>query len=224
MPGILYLIVSNHTPSDKLTVLIRGTYISAIILTLVHLFFVLYMPVHEVILLQIGRIWYYPILLSLLASSILFTRLVRSKAIQIALVLIFFLSIHGYRMMARPAFSDGQWLDVQYWAQKNTSIYCSFLVPFSSRGFRSVSERTITGDYKDGALSFYSQDFASEWKHRRDELAQWQKMNENEIQLLEKKYNFDYIVEEIENKKRLPIVYQNSKYIVYDMQGDSQCN
>lgn len=58
------------------------------------------------------------------------------------------------------------WLEVQSWARDNTLAGSLFIVPPNLFGFRTESERTIYGDWKDGAQTFFNPSFGTEWMKR----------------------------------------------------------
>ncbi len=126
---------------------------------------------------------------------------------------------------------DKLWLDVQYWANKNTSSTAMFIVPPSIEGFRVESERTIYADWKDGTLLNFNPQFGTEWLRRmkklgykkgdRDSLERgYMSLAEKDFIGIIKEQSLDkgpwYVVMYKERGDlNLPIVYQNGKFIVY---------
>lgn len=58
------------------------------------------------------------------------------------------------------------WREVQSWARENTVAGALFIVPPNVFGFRTESERTIYGDWKDGTQTFFNPSFGTEWMRR----------------------------------------------------------
>lgn len=188
---------------------------------LLQLFFTSVYPLSSVIKLQLGRIWFLPITLSFICLSLLIDKLRELLGIKEKIFLIFtliLLTVVG--VFNAPQFlrtQDPQWRDTQIWANKHTSGECAFLVPFASEGFRVFSQRPTTGEYKDGTLSFYSSDFAREWKQRLDDLSSWEETDDKTIEKLQKKYQFSFIVSDTYSSDSLELVHTNSKYRVFSM-------
>ncbi|MCL4415284.1 MAG: hypothetical protein M1365_01075 [Actinobacteria bacterium] len=117
-----------------------------------------------------------------------------------------------------------RWISAQLWANNHTDKQCSFLVPFETQGFRVYSKRPITGDYKDGTLSFYSPIIAQDWNKRRTDLGNWENFNLINLEKLQKEYHFSFMVSHVKTNFNLPIMYKNDEFIIYQMpQREEDC-
>lgn len=124
---------------------------------------------------------------------------------------------------------DKEWLDIQYWAKKNTDKTDAFIVPPNKSGFRVESERTIYGDWKDGTQMYFNPAFGTEWIRRMKMLGYTEvgKMEEDYKSLPEGA--FINIARELQNTNdtvyavmpsdrpglHFPVVYFNQKFKVY---------
>ncbi len=160
-----------------------------------------------------------------------------SLKINFPFLLLLFISLHGFLIiylkkpainlpyyLATPSFYTKlneekycSWMETQLWAKNNTSPKSIFLTPPYLQGFRVFSQRTIVGESKDGGVIFYSVKYAKEWKKRMADLFEYFTNQEENILLLQKKYQFSYLAVE-KDKFNLPFpkVFENSLYIIYD--------
>lgn len=222
LPGFLFL--HSRVKTHKLIYdLVTVTYgISSLALLLNYLYGVMH-PLWTVIVLQLGRISMFAVYVSFFAVSIKISSLIkqtRLKTLFLATLALLVIINNSRGQTYAQKMAITQWTDVQMWSLANTSSDCIFLVPFYSSGFRSVSERTITGDLKDGALSFYSYEFAKEWKTRLEELGAWDNLNDDELTRLHTKYLFDYIVD-TSSQRRFLKLFDSGKYTIYEYPGQT---
>ena len=110
---------------------------------------------------------------------------------------------------------ENDWISVQKWAKNNTPVDAVFLTPYTLRGFRVHSLRSIAGEWKDGGPAIFSRDYALEWASRRNELMNLESMGSNSIVSAAGKYGCNYMVVAADNKMDLQPVYKNRSYAVY---------
>lgn len=104
----------------------------------------------------------------------------------------------------------------QEWVRANTNTSCTILVPFSGKGFRVYSERTITGEYEDGGLAFYSETFAKEWYERFLDLKKWEELDRASLNILIAKYDVNYAVTS-KSITEATLVFKNNDYNIYQL-------
>ena len=152
---------------------------------------------------------------------------------QVAVILL--LGIAGYTMRNNFTITnsqEAQWLDVQSWANKHTGINDLFIVPPNYLGFRVESERTIYGDWKDGTQMFFNPEFGKEWIRRMKMIGYvddnrleetYRELNEQNfknIALEQHQFDKAFVVTFIKINLNFPLVYQNEKFLVYEIAGD----
>lgn len=219
LPGLfLYFFKKDGHQNKHIEVFFISSFIIALYIFAIHILFAIIFPTSIIINLQLLRFWIFPSLFSLMLLSIFLSKLANQFQLVI-LVLLSFLLIYRYSIPISLATEANK--EAQIWMKDNTSTNCIFLTPFNGRGFRVLSERTILGEYKDGALSFYSESFAYEWFGRFNVLKDWQGKNDEEIKKLQRIYEFNYIVDSSESIRSFPISYSNSEYKIYKM---NECN
>lgn len=180
----------------------KATFTLILTATLVFIFQILFtsiIPVSWIIPLQLGRIWWLVIIISVIYAGYYLEKFVRSINISPILttygIVIALAILIGMRRQPILVGQSPDWIEVQLWAKTHTTPNCSFLVDFYSQGFRVYSERPIVGEYKDGTLSFYSKKFADIWNAKRELFQghdpQWYMDNLNSIR---EKYEFSFVV------------------------------
>jgi|SRR3989344_1022594 len=223
-PGLVYLfIVKTKTIARSI---IMPVYAGALALLIIQFLFTFVKPIYPAILLQLGRVWLFPALISLLALAHLISRY--SKGLNKMFIIIglglLVLMVNNRPRISMQAALPSAWLSAQEWARNNSSQSCLFLVPFSSIGFRIESKRSIVGEYKDGTLSFYSRDFAREWLKRYEVLLNWEKLDSKNLLELASLYHFDYFVLPKENKfTDFPVQYSNDSYAIQSITSEPKC-
>ena len=213
LPGLIYLLILNN---EK----IRKTFISLVVLSVVvsltNVFFVVVHPTKLVIQLQLLRIWFYPALVSIFCAAILLDKFtIKFKWLRVIIVFLLIGLIYS-RNSANSA-GSANWKEMTVWVKSNTLHNCVFLTPFYNKGFRLLSERSIIGEYKDGALSFYSEEFANQWFTRLLDLNDIQSKTDEMISKLQKKYEFNYLVEKENPQRKFSQVYKNSEFVIYQL-------
>ncbi len=223
LPLFLYVFLSRFLKNrrsykDQLMVNILAT--SFLVLSVQFLFTSIY-PIPQVIKLQLGRIWLHPITLSFICLGYFFDRVRQNINISekdFAAAVLFVLTVIAVlRFPNTIKGQDSDWKEVQLWAFRKTSKPCIFLVPFYSEGFRVYSQRATTGEYKDGTLSFYSQEFADNWIMRLEDLNNWESLSISGLEKLQIRYNFSFLVSDSYSNDNLEIVFQSEKFRVYKM-------
>ena len=211
----------NATKNQKFQILSKTVILTALIFTGIHVIFVVIKPVSLIINLQLLRIWIFPSILSLfVVSYIVINKFNKFPKILIMSILLVFII---WRNLVLPSVkSKTSWIDIQQWVGGNSQQNCVFLVPFYNSGFRVYSNRSIMGEYKDGALSFYSKEFALDWNNRLHDLGYWEINTNDEIIKLQSKYKFDYLVSGTFVSNKFTRVYKNNEYKVYQITKD--CN
>ena len=86
-----------------------------------------------------------------------------------------------------------EWLETQKWAKENTPDTALFVVPPMETGFRVESERSIYGEWKDGAYAVYNPAFGSEWMRRMKNLGfegreRFRSLAENDYEIIKSEY------------------------------------
>ncbi len=223
VPILIYLIKKIYDGSKNSYVNLTMLNIVCIsfVVFVIQYIFTLFIPLSQIIKLQLGRILFFPVFLSLLCLGYYMERLRVLLKIntKLTVITITFL-LTTVCLLTLPSFVKGQnrkWIEVQLWGNSYTSKECVFLVPFFSEGFRVYSRRPTTGEYKDGTLSFYSQQFANEWNERLSDLGIWEHNDEESIKDLQRKYNFSFIVTSINTTYDLKLDFINDNYRVYEM-------
>lgn len=154
------------------------------------------------------------------------------------LVIVLILGVRGYlakdRRFSIYNAQEKSWLDAQLWAKKNTDLADTFIVPpmlWRLSGFRTESERTIYGDFRDGSYTLMSPVFGHEWFRRMKALGykKGQPFEEGFKNLDET--DFINIANELKNNSHktflimfkendtlnFPIIYRNERFIVYEI-------
>jgi hypothetical protein len=220
MPGALFTIYPSGS-SKNLSNLFIASFIGAGLASIGSLFFTTFYPLSFIIALQLGRMWVFPSIISLLCLAYIVT--IYTTKIQQRLLI--FLLIVLVFVLNNVRYADGidqNWLDAQIWAHASSAKQCIFLVPFNSKAFRVNSQRTITGEYKDGTFSFYSYEFAKNWQQRREDLTNWELKPDSFIFQLEQKYHFTYIVDRAGAVRNFPVVYKNRSFQIF--QTSNNCS
>jgi hypothetical protein len=116
------------------------------------------------------------------------------------------------------------WADIQLIARKHSKKDDLFIVPPHCNDFGIYSKRATLGDWAEGSSILYQDNsYAKEWLERMSALG-WKNMGEergynslstDEIVTAAKKYKVAYIVSEKPKRFDLPLVYSNSKYMLY---------
>ncbi|HUV46711.1 MAG TPA: DUF6798 domain-containing protein, partial [Candidatus Bathyarchaeia archaeon] len=122
---------------------------------------------------------------------------------------------------------EKDWQELQLWVRGNTSSDALFITPPQLTGFRVSSQRSIIGEYKDGANFIYHPDLLSEWWKRMEDLGvekemvrgaflfEYQEINEEEkIKNLTQKYNANHLISSYHDLP-FPKIYNNTKFSVY---------
>ena len=124
-----------------------------------------------------------------------------------------------------------EWADIQRFAKNNTHKDALFIVPPYINDFGIYSQRATLGDWAEGSSILYmDNDYAKKWLARMSDLG-WKTMwggytgfnslTTEAIAATARKYNATYIVTEKPKRFNLPLVYENSKYILYTT-GDAK--
>jgi hypothetical protein len=107
------------------------------------------------------------------------------------------------------------WIDIQQWCQANTPLDTKFLVPRDIQGFRTHSQRSIVGDWKDGAPCVFSERYAKKWWARMEDLRGYDSFDDARFNQLKKKYGASFAVTRKSQRLNFPITYQNNGFVVY---------
>ena len=133
--------------------------------------------------------------------------------------------------------SDDPWQEVQSWAKQFTPIDSVFIVPPTNSGFRIISDRGIIGELKDGGMVNNNKKFALEWWRRMELLgvenkcddspthkeyhhcmaSRYTDISSEEFVKISRMYNADYVVTLLEHKLLFPVIWENSKYRVFEL-------
>jgi hypothetical protein len=148
---------------------------------------------------------------------------------------------HQIRSPARPwgvvlpqSSEEQSCYEVQEWARHRTPVEARFLVPPVGCGFRSISERSSWGEWKDGLAAWHYPPFADVFLQRVSQIGDLpgaRKSDQDDMgALVEKNYkgeswnslrrialenNLDYIVQFADIKYPAEPVFRNNWYAVY---------
>jgi len=129
-----------------------------------------------------------------------------------------------------PTPLERDWHDVQIWAKDNTPVAARFLVPTFPGGFRTFSERTSYGEWKDGTAIYLIPSFSDEYLRRMREVGIDTSNHWIELKQMMKNYDrlpweqllkvaqtnkLDYIVQFRDARYPDHAIYSNSRYAVY---------
>jgi len=128
---------------------------------------------------------------------------------------------------------DPAFVEVQRWAEQNTDVASSFVVPPDTEGFRVFSKRGIYSDWKDGTIAVFSARFAREWMHRMDEFGAprleqtavakaYDALTEEDFIRIGRKYHQEFAVVHAGSVLRLRKEYGNDRYVVYRIASDER--
>ncbi len=135
-----------------------------------------------------------------------------------------------------PAYPVTEHMGVALWAKGNTPKDALFLIsPECGSDFRNFGERSVFMDFKYGTMSTFSVKFGLEWWERvkainpnreeydyhtfyRNLVEDYGAMEEEQVSKLALKYELDYAVFRIGKNFSFPVAYENSEYVVYDVQ------
>ncbi len=119
------------------------------------------------------------------------------------------------------------WTDIQIAAKKHSGKDDLFIVPPYIPGFTNYSLRATLGDWAEGSTLLYlDNQYTQEWFERMNDLG-WTKPNNSEKGFNElstkaiikaaRKYGARFVVTEKPKTFSLPTVYENNKYILYQI-------
>lgn len=125
--------------------------------------------------------------------------------------------------------SSLDWRNIQIWANKNTEINSVFITPPQLAGFRVFSQRSIIGEFKDGANFIYHPELLTDWWQRMQDLEVKKEMtqgaflfdyqeieDEQVIKRLRQKYQADYLVSSYDDLTFIKL-YNNKKFTIYQL-------
>lgn len=221
MPGVLSL---HWLPSKwhRVKRLFKFLVFGSLLISIVHIVFTTFLPQWLVIVLQLGRVWIFPVYVSLFLGSGLTEKFITNKKIKVVTLLTFSACLCLY-VVPKHTIGRESWIEVQKWAKSNTGTSCVFLTPFYNTGFRVESDRAIVGDMKDGTLSFYSENFAYEWKRRYDKLNSWETLSSGDLNALQKEFGFDYVITNKMTRYSMQLLFENEDYSVYKVASTHTC-
>lgn len=101
-PGFFYLWYKRHS-QDKIYHLLKVTYLGSTILSLANIFFAVIYPIHEVILLQLGRTWIFPVYASLLSATTLLQHQLQSVRMRIFILGSLIVYVVWFNLSRAPA-------------------------------------------------------------------------------------------------------------------------
>lgn len=132
---------------------------------------------------------------------------------------------------------DADWKELQLWCKDNTSKNSTFIIPPDLESFRIWSERSVYGDWKDGALSTFNETYAQEWWKRMTLLGyqkngsggyikgNYSQMNESQFTLIKNSLNSSnssktshiYVVVEKPKTLHFNLVHETRFFRVYEL-------
>jgi hypothetical protein len=127
---------------------------------------------------------------------------------------------HGYVRRERDP-----WADIQIFAREHSEKDDVFIVPPSMNDFGLYSERATLGDWAEGANILYMDNtFARAWLERMHDLgwhtlwgerSGYNGLSTEAIVATAKKYGASFIITEKPKRFELPLIYENSRFILY---------
>ena len=231
LPLVLYTIRSTlrNEISDQKTRFILLLLTVTSFMLVVQILFTSIFPVSYIIILQLGRIWLIPIILSFIIGTHLVTKIYdrcipRPLYLKIIILATIILAIF-IRNKPVLALQPPKWRETQMWVKLHTNKNCTVLTNFYSQGFRVYSERSIVGEYKDGTISFYSPVFAQIWSQKKEALSKENWFTRENLENVQSTYPFSLVVLLNEQKTTLNRVFINDQYSVYQMpQLEQECS
>ena len=226
---LLFTILRNKKSPHQNLWSYRIIIISAVIL-FIQTIFTSFVPISLVVLLQLGRIWFIPIIVSLIYLAFYIGKWSKKLGLStnklVVILLVSFIGIIIFRKNNFIRQQNPHWIATQIWAKEHTSKNCTFLTNFYSQGFRVYSQRPIVGEYKDGTISFYSKDFARKWNERRLYL-QMEDSGEfvNSLDNINRRYPFSLVVFNKGITVPLEKMYENEGFIIYkNVELENNCS
>lgn len=197
-------------------------FFGALFATFIHLIGLYITPSPLLIQMQLGRVWIFMVWMSFFMFALHISAKIKHIEYRkiILLVLCLLLIVRNIGTSENPSNNTET---IQEWVKENVEYSCILLTPFYEKGFRVGTQRAVVGEYKDGALSFYSENFAKEWNLRRQLFNQWEKLPTQMITELRDKYGYDYIIEKNPTKRELSILYSDKYFTVYDIRHEGKC-
>ena len=113
----------------------------------------------------------------------------------------------------------GPLAELTEWMRQATPVRSLFLVPPQERGIRVYGERSLFVTNKDGGPAIYSREFAERWLERLWFVRQYSQMREDDFGVIAKRYGIDYAVTLRGHSLDFPPVFNNSRYVVYDLKS-----
>ncbi len=215
LPSIYFIFTGNR--KNRLIKLIKIIFVTCVVFTFFQFLFTSVFTLPFIAQLQLARIWVFTYLSSSLAVVHFLTKQKINLKILSILAIFILLSFSFIHHKKWYYTQNSNWITIQKWVSENTDKDCLFLTPFRHQGFRIYAKRSIVAEYKDGTLSFYSQNFANEWKNRLKDTEYWEELDINNLIKLQNKYFFSYLV--ALNGKNIPLkpIYNDIVYSIYQM-------
>lgn len=216
LPSIYYIFISKKL-NENLHKHIKIILYLSIFTTFINFIFTSILPLPFVAQLQLSRIWFFDYVGSILAIVSILSNL-KINLNKISLIIIIVILVGSFYFHKKWYYTQNKyWINVQKWISENTDNNCLILTPFRHQGFRVYAKRSIVTEYKDGTLSFYSQDFANKWMRRAQDIELWENLDVDSLAKLQSKYFFSYLV--ALNDKNIPLkpIYNDGYYSVYQM-------
>jgi len=127
-------------------------------------------------------------------------------------------------------------IDAQLWLAEHSDKNALVMVPPNEKDFRIHSKRSTLGSWKDWTFNCLDREFAfAMHEHLRDLAnldklllrhdqgkAYYQSLKDDELLRIAHKYHADYIVSEKRNSTLLRPVYENAKYVIFQVPQHSQ--
>ena len=127
---------------------------------------------------------------------------------------------HGYFRGERDP-----WADIQLFAKEHSQKDDVFIVPPYMNDFGLYSDRATLGDWAEGANILYMDNtFAQAWLERMNDLgwhtlwgekSGYNGLSTEAIVATAKKYGASFIITEKPKHFELPLIYENSQFILY---------
>ncbi len=113
--------------------------------------------------------WVTGIVITLFVGAYFFKHAPSSLGSVLIICWFFGIWYKGFELFPKFNYQSAQqaeWVSLQTFAKNNTVKKSLIIVPPETEGFRVESSRSSYGDFKDGALVFYSLAYAKQWKKR----------------------------------------------------------
>lgn len=230
-PVVLLLIYRNRIARNAVVPGERG--LIAGLLALVALFLIS-LPfsgarVALAVQLQIGRIFW---LLDFAVAAYIAWWLVSRRAARAVVVGtlavfsmargVYVLAIETKRPLAQVSLAPTPWTDAMAWIRSQPGALHVFADPGHAWKYgvgvrQAAAKDTFLETVKDSAMAMYDRDVAMRVAERVAATGRFDQMSTDEIKALDATFEFDLFVAEADRPFTFPVLYRNSRFVIYDL-------